>query len=165
MTPHHEGEGFPRTETREIKTLISTRHPNMVKLIEVVTSLGSKFEGALSSSLTGVPPPSSAADVKPTEGGNAAGSDQAKEPQQQGISDARALGQTERSGNIYMVFEYVDYDLAGECACTWCTLSRKSCLTAPHRETCSMRVASMSDRPALFEDQGSLCAKTRTAFV
>jgi serine/threonine protein kinase len=40
MLKHHESEGFPRTETREIKLLKSVRHPHMIRLREVVTSFG-----------------------------------------------------------------------------------------------------------------------------
>lgn len=39
---HHESEGFPRTETREIKLLKSVSHPNIVTLKEVVTSFGKR---------------------------------------------------------------------------------------------------------------------------
>jgi serine/threonine protein kinase len=42
MTRHHEAEGFPRTETREIKILAGNSHTNMVLLREIVTSMSVK---------------------------------------------------------------------------------------------------------------------------
>ena len=147
MTPHHEGEGFPRTETREIKTLMSITDVNMVRLLEVVTSLGSAVDGGLgkqsssaaaggaadgtasssgakaaggpASSVDGGPPLGSAVQPSGTTGPATAtapaaatgaagdGKDAAA------VAAAKVMGQTERSGNIFMVFEYVDYDLAG----------------------------------------------------
>lgn len=119
MTPHHEGEGFPRTETREIKTLKSTSHPSMVKLIEVVTSLGSAPEGlqlAGPAAAAGGSGTSHSGSERATGTGNASGGNAGtgSEAGSQHALAAGAMGQTERSGDIYMVFEYVDYDLAGE---------------------------------------------------
>jgi serine/threonine protein kinase len=122
MTPHHEGEGFPRTETREIKTLKSTAHPNMVRLIEVVTSLGSSLEAPSGGGAAANSSSSSSSLAGAAAAGGASAPDAAAAAQAQlattaaipgGDHDGRAMGQTERSGNIFMVFEYVDYDLAG----------------------------------------------------
>lgn len=77
MVRHHEREGFPKTETREIKILRSIAHVNMVNLREVVSSLGS--------------------------------SDAAPSPADPGARVS--LG--DRTGDVFMVFDYVDYDLAG----------------------------------------------------
>ena len=40
MVRHHESEGFPKTETREIKILTSLRHQNLVHLKAMVTNMG-----------------------------------------------------------------------------------------------------------------------------
>ena len=39
IKPHHEDEGFPKTETREIKILATVQHPNMVQLKEFITDM------------------------------------------------------------------------------------------------------------------------------
>ena len=39
IKPHHEHEGFPKTETREIKILATNQHPNMVQLKEFITDM------------------------------------------------------------------------------------------------------------------------------
>ena len=39
IKPHHEEEGFPKTETREIKILATHQHPNMVQLREFITDM------------------------------------------------------------------------------------------------------------------------------
>ena len=109
MTPHHEGEGFPRTETREIKTLKSIQHPAMVALIEVVTSLGTDVDGVSAAPAEQQQPAGSGA-------GGGQGAVVLNDQQALGAPEqkAQALGQSERSGNIFMVFDYIDYDLAGE---------------------------------------------------
>jgi serine/threonine protein kinase len=80
MVPHHEGEGFPRTETREIKMLKSLAHPNMVRLVTVVSSLGT---------------------AEHREGRTVDGS--ARHSSLSAGVDV--LGQSDRSGDVYMVFE------------------------------------------------------------
>jgi len=91
MLRHHESEGFPKTETREIKILKSVRHPNMVNLREVVTSFGedaSLFGGS-----------SNAANERKAELSRS--------------DDAAVLGLGDRVGDVFMVFDYVEYDLSG----------------------------------------------------
>jgi cyclin-dependent kinase 12/13 len=92
MLRHHEHEGFPRTETREIKILKSIQHRNMVNLLEVVTSL---------EDVDIDPYPDVVANAMMVQ-------------QQQGNSlGSQDTGLTDRTGNVYMVFEYIEYDLAG----------------------------------------------------
>ncbi|RYG55054.1 hypothetical protein EON66_06210 [archaeon] len=86
MVRHHESEGFPKTELREISILRSLSHPHMVNLREVVTSLGCH-------------------DVPPAPSVSAPGTPDA--------AAAPAHNVFDRTGDIYMVFDYVEYDLAG----------------------------------------------------
>lgn len=85
---------FPKTETREIKILTALSHPNMVNLQEVVTSLHMD-KGSRDALLADVDREQSFA-----EGGAPA-------------AGGELLGLGERMGDVYMVFDYVDYDIAG----------------------------------------------------
>jgi len=81
--PAHISTRFPKTETREIKILRRTRHVNMVNMVEVATSLGA--EGFAKAD--------------------------AKGPMGEPMGALTGLG--DRVGDVFMVFDYVDYDLAG----------------------------------------------------
>lgn len=106
MIRHHETEGFPRTETREIKILKSVRHPNMVNLREVVTSFGE--DAAALGAAGGV---SSVADGAPTAG------------------QETKLGLFDRVGDVFMVFDYVEYDLAGLLTAGYKCVTVSGCFT------------------------------------
>ena len=108
MERHHESEGFPRTETREIKILAGMRHVNMVLLKEIVASI----------SVVGLRAASSrdrekqaervlAAQVAKSATGSAVGGGGAA------AAETESVVSFEKMGDVYMVFEYVDYDLAG----------------------------------------------------
>jgi len=70
-----EKEGFPITAIREIKILQNLEHPNIVRLVEIVTD-----------------------------------SEERKEKESSSGGDQGLMGD---DTSIYMVFEYLDYDLAG----------------------------------------------------
>jgi len=98
MVRHHESEGFPRTETREIKILNSLRHPHLVHLKELVTDMSVEKFNAGEVALRAA---AAAAASASSEGAVA------ESP------DASEISPLARLGDIFLVFEYVDYDLAG----------------------------------------------------
>jgi serine/threonine protein kinase len=102
MLRHHESEGFPKTETREIKILKSVRHPNMVCLREVVTSFGE--DPALYGG-------SSASEARRAEGLPPA--DDANNNKDKENEVNINIGLNDRCGDVFMCFDYVEYDLAG----------------------------------------------------
>ncbi len=90
MERHHESEGFPRTETREIKILAGLRHPNMVLLKEIVSSIDvAKHQAAARKALV--------ADGGAAAGGAAVGGDPAASPQPEPEVSF------EKMGDVYMV--------------------------------------------------------------
>eukprot|EP01138_Halocafeteria_seosinensis_P006698 gb/GECG01006847.1/.p1 GENE.gb/GECG01006847.1/~~gb/GECG01006847.1/.p1 ORF type:complete len:605 (+),score=70.32 gb/GECG01006847.1/:1-1815(+) len=106
IKPHHSKEGVHRTALREIKILQRLRHPNIVGLKEIVVR---------SASQTDVAPLES-----PFENGSATSSSQketqtASETQNQSTEAAPGKEDSgdDQPGTIYMVFEYVPYDMAG----------------------------------------------------
>ena len=109
MLRHHENEGFPRTETREIKLLKSVQHPNIVSLKEVVTSFGAAGGGA--GRMCHSTPPSYAAASTGGDRPDSEGADR--------VLGATAATTSDRCGDVYLVFEYVDYD---------CESLRRGCL-------------------------------------
>ena len=88
-----EKDGFPITSIREINTLRNLKHPNIVDLVEIVTNrqLGSAHRGAAASNAPAV---------------GTAGS-----PLYMG--DDIDEEDESKDGSIYMVFEYLEYDLQG----------------------------------------------------
>jgi serine/threonine protein kinase len=120
LTRHHETEGFPKTETREIKILAGMRHVNLVLLREIVSSISVAGLAAAAAAAArdasrapdvgaggGAPPASSVVAAKATGApGGALGGAPAAEAAPVEVS-------FEKLGDIFMVFEYVDYDLAG----------------------------------------------------
>ncbi len=75
---YSKGQGLHLTALREIKILKQLEHENMVRLKEIVTSVGSKEWKSGANSNMG-----------------------------------RTVTEEERRGNIYLVLEYVEHDLAG----------------------------------------------------
>ena len=85
MRIHHGGYwGMPLQLIREIKILKRLRHPNLLRMIEVVTSKGVEH-------LDGNDPPAKNHQVKDK------------------VADARESFK----GNLFLVLEYVDHDLTG----------------------------------------------------
>lgn len=113
----NDEDGFPKAETREIKILKSVAHPNMVNLREVVSSLGWQEGGGSGSGGGGSSAAAAAAAVPGTApaGGAvaAAAAAGALAPLAPGPRASGTPSISERTGDIYMVFDYVDYDLAG----------------------------------------------------
>lgn len=114
MLRHHENEGFPRTETREIKLLKSVQHPNIVSLKEVVTSFGAAGRQAGGGRRQFTVPSRAAAST----GGDRPDSEGADR-----VLGATASTTSDRCGDVYLVFEYVDYDCELLRCCRHCSCS------------------------------------------
>lgn len=134
ISRHHLLEGFPKTETREVRILKALRHPNMIYLREVVTSYGEaptfyaadRAAAAAAASEKASAKAAAAAALAADRGGAAEAEETATvapgacaPPQLSSRDISRQadeeslLGLGDRLGDVYLVFDYVEYDIAG----------------------------------------------------